>query len=304
MKSLLWVTLFSAGCAQLQAQRGPSWLSAESGWTADRVVCLGHSGADGGVRDADWAAARCTAGYAQAWLTPAIEAHVKEDDRRKRTFIALARLAKVVERYENPASGEVTSRMELTQEEVDRQIQREFMDEQELLAGLRLKIGEGLSAKKQTAATDPVWLKARWAKIEPIADLPEKVRAELAAQEAAAKEASAKAQDQAEPGTSPSVKAVGDSQATAPKAGEPLAEPATKNKAKPSTAATKTPPKAKAKAAAPKVKPKTKPKTKLKKPAAKNPADKKAPKAKPKPGGAAKKPTPKAAPKALEKEPS
>ena len=54
--------------AQIQAQQGPSWLRAQQGWTSDRIVCLGHSGADGGVRAADHAAARCTAGYATAWL--------------------------------------------------------------------------------------------------------------------------------------------------------------------------------------------------------------------------------------------
>ena len=61
MRMLVLVALGLAGCVQFQAQRGPSWLRAQQGWTADRIVCLGHSGADGGVRAADWAAARCTA---------------------------------------------------------------------------------------------------------------------------------------------------------------------------------------------------------------------------------------------------
>ena len=301
MKPLLWVTILATGCAQLQAQRGPSWLRAKSGWTADRIVCLGHSGADGGVRDADWAAARCTAGYAQAWLQPAIDAHVKEEARRKRAFIALARLAKVTERYENPASGEVTSRMELTQEEVDRQIQREFMDEADALAGMRAKISEGVVTEKAITSIDPVWLKASWAKIEPVAELPDKVRAELAAQEAAAKESTAKGEDKAAATTGSTAKPASDGKAAAPKAGKPSAKPATKPKAKPGTAATKKPTKAgKPKAPAKKTKPKAKPKT----PAAKKPADKKAPKTKPKPGGAAKKPAPKAAPKAPGKKPS
>ncbi len=298
MKPLALLLLVASGCAQLQAQRGPSWLRAQSGWTADRIVCLGHSGADGGVRDADWAAARCTAGYAQAWLKPAIESQVKEEARRKRAFVALARLAKVTDRYENPATGEVSSRMVLTQEEVDRQLQREFMDEQDVLAGLRAKVGTGLAAGTQAAAVDPLWLKTSWAKIEPPAALPEKVRAELAAQEAA-KKAKEEAKSKAgEPGQPAGDKAKPSGAEAAPKA--PPAKPAAKPAAKSAKKSTKPGAPAAAKKA---VKAGKKPPAKAKSPAKKvaptKPAKKKA-----KPSKESKKPSPKAAPKAPKKDPS
>ena len=165
MKRFLSVMVVFGGCAQLQAQRGPSWLQAEQGWTSDRIVCLGHSGADGGVRAADWAAARCTAGIANAWLNPAISAKIKEQAKAERTFIALTRLAKVTDRYTDPATGEVVSRMELTAEEVDRQLQREFMDEQEVLASLQVQIAQGAKGAKGDPM-DPLWLKDQWAKLD------------------------------------------------------------------------------------------------------------------------------------------
>ncbi len=294
MKPLALVLVVASGCAQLQAQRGPSWLGAASGWTTDRIVCVGKSGSDGGVRAADWAAARCTAGYAQAWLKPAIESQVKEEAKRKRTFIALARLAKVTDRYENPASGEVTSRMVLTQEEVDRQLQREFMDEQDVLAGLRAKVGTGLAAGTQAAAVDPLWLKTSWAKIEPAAALPEKVRAELAAQEAAKKskeEAKSKAGELGQPAGD---KAKPSGAEAAPKA--PTAKPAAKS-AKKSTKPGAPAAAKKAVKAGKKLPPKAK--SPAKKVAPAKPAKKKA-----KPAKESKKPSPKAAPKAPKKDPS
>ena len=45
-------------------------------------------------------------------------------------------------RYTDPATGEVVSKMELTADEVDRQLQRELMDNQELLDALRPEIAK------------------------------------------------------------------------------------------------------------------------------------------------------------------
>ncbi len=157
MRMLVLVALGLVGCAQFQAQRGPSWLRAQQGWTADRIVCLGHSGADGGVRAADWAAARCTAGIANAWLNPIIDKQIPDRARAKRTFEVLGRLAKVTDRYTDPATGEVVSRMELTAEEIDRQLQRELMEEQELLGLMRPEIAKGAKGVK-AAPMDPPWL--------------------------------------------------------------------------------------------------------------------------------------------------
>ena len=196
MKRFLSMMLVLGGCAQLQAQRGPSWLQAEQGWISDRIVCLGHSGADGGVRAADWAAARCTAGLANAWLSPVISSKIKAQAKADRTFIALTRLAKVTDRYTNPATGEVVSRMELTAEEVDRQLQREFMDEQELLGSLRPEIAQGAKGVKAEPMA-PKWLKDQWAKLEPQAELSERVQRDLEAQEAAQVE-SKKAEEKTE----------------------------------------------------------------------------------------------------------
>ena len=188
MRMLVLVALGLAGCAQLQAQRGPSWLRAQQGWMADRIVCLGHSGADGGVRAADWAAARCTAGIANAWLNPIIDKQIADRAKAKRTFEVLGRLAKVTDRYTDPATGEVVSRMELTAEEVDRQLQRELMEEQDLLGLMRPEIAKGAKGLK-AKPMDPPWLKDRWAKLEPQAELSERVRKDLEAQEAARLEA-------------------------------------------------------------------------------------------------------------------
>ena len=188
MRMLVLVALGVAGCAQFQVQRGPSWLRAQQGWIADRIVCLGHSGADGGVRAADWAAARCTAGIANAWLNPIIDKQIADRTKAKRTFEVLGRLAKVTDRYTDPATGEVVSRMELTADEVDRQLQRELMEEQELLGLMRPEIAKGAKGIKADPM-DPPWLKDRWAKLEPQAELSERVRKDLEAQEAARLEA-------------------------------------------------------------------------------------------------------------------
>lgn len=184
MRLWIWASILTAGCAQIQAQQGPSWLRAQQGWTSDRIVCLGHSGADGGVRAADHAAARCTAGYATAWLNPAIAQSIDDAAQAQRTIAALGRLAKVTARYTDPATGEVVSKMELTADEVDRQLQRELMDNQELLDALRPEIAKGASGVK-ASPLDPPWLKEGWAKLEPQAELSEAVRKDLEAQEAA-----------------------------------------------------------------------------------------------------------------------
>jgi hypothetical protein len=232
MKRFLSMMLVVGGCAQLQAQRGPNWLQAEQGWISDRIVCLGHSGADGGVRAADWAAARCTAGIANTWLNQAISANIKEQAKAERAFIALTRLAKVTDRYTDPATGEVVSRMELTAEEVDRQLQREFMDEQELLGPLRAEIAQGAKGVK-AEPMDPKWLKDQWAKLEPQAELSERVRQDLEAQEAAqaeakkeAEEAAAKVEvEKSESLAKPAPAAPGDDSAAKPPA-QPKADPA------------------------------------------------------------------------------
>jgi len=227
MKRFLSMMVVFGGCAQLQAQRGPSWLQAEQGWISDRIVCLGHSGADGGVRAADWAAARCTAGMANAWLNPAISANIKEQAKAERTFIALTRLAKVTDRYTDPATGEVVSRMELTAEEVDRQLQRELMDEQEVLASLQVQIAQGAKGVKGDPM-DPPWLKDQWAKLEPQAELSERVRQDLEAQEAAQAEAKKSDQEAAAKGED---EALASPAQPAPAA--PSADPAAKPPAKP-----------------------------------------------------------------------
>ena len=291
MRMLVLVALGLAGCAQFQAQRGPSWLRAQQGWTADRIVCLGHSGADGGVRAADWAAARCTAGVANAWLNPIIEKQIADSAKAKRTFVVLGRLAKVTDRYTDPATGEVVSRMELTAEEVDRQLQRELMDAQEVLAALRPEIAKGAKGIK-AAPMDPPWLKDQWAKLEPQAELSERVRKDLEAQEAArleaAQAADAKDEEKANPeqdkskaaATDPKVEAKdkvtkdGDQPVAKPVNAEPKAtKPKKPSGASQPTSAKKTTPKAKTKSAKTE-KPKTKSKAKSAPKAAKPPAKK------------------------------
>jgi hypothetical protein len=238
MKRFLSMMVVFGGCAQLQAQRGPSWLQAEQGWTSDRIVCLGHSGADGGVRAADWAAARCTAGVANAWLNPIIATKITNQAKAKRTFIVLARLAKVTDRYTDPATGEVVSRMELTAEEVDRQLQRELMDEQEVLASLQVQIAQGAKGVKGDPM-DPPWLKDQWAKLEPQAELSERVRQDLEAQEAAQAEAKKSDQEAAAKGEDEALASPAQPAPAAPSA-DPAAKPPAQSKvdpAKPSPAA-------------------------------------------------------------------
>ena len=55
--------------------------------------------------------------------------------------------------------------MELTADEVDRQLQRELMDNQELLDALRPEIAKPSGVK--ASPLDPPWLKEGWAKLEP-----------------------------------------------------------------------------------------------------------------------------------------
>jgi hypothetical protein len=162
MRLLLFALVFS-GCAQIQARRAPAWTQNADGWRAEGLVCVGHSGPDGGVHAADFAAARCTAGFAKAWLKPLVSS--LPDEQAERMMLVLMRLAKVSERWEDPASGETVSRMQLTLEEVDRQLQRELMEQPELLATMRAALSSGPKAGAATAPIEPPWLQEKWATI-------------------------------------------------------------------------------------------------------------------------------------------
>ena len=199
-----WIalTLCFTGCAQLQAQRQPSWIQAETAWTAERLICMGHSGADGGVRAADYAAARCTAGYGKAWIEPAVAAAVEDAERRERIALTLLRLAKVSDRYTDPGTGQVTSRMQLTFEELDRQAQRELEGEAEALERLRKGLKSGPAPGVSTAPVDPKWAPERWAKLRPAATPPPAAAPEEpAADQAPAAESAADKAPTAKPAT-------------------------------------------------------------------------------------------------------
>jgi hypothetical protein len=164
MMRLLLLALTLSSCAQIQTQRAPAWTQSVDGWRGDGLVCIGHSGPDGGVHAADFAAARCTAGFAVAWLKPLVSS--LPDEQAERMMLILMRLPKVSDRWEDPASGEVASRMQLTVEEVDRQLQRELMEQPELLATMRQRLNSGPKTGVTTAPTELPWLQEKWATIK------------------------------------------------------------------------------------------------------------------------------------------
>ena len=168
----LCTTFLALGCAALQRARGPAWVGSPAAFDADGIVCIGHSGDAGAVQKADSEAARCIAGYAQAWLKPALAAHIEDSARRDRCFTGLARVARVTARYEDPAGGEVSSRMQWLKSDIDKVLARMFMDEEPIRIAIEAELAKGLPEKADVSPRPPSWLPSKWATIAAPAAVP------------------------------------------------------------------------------------------------------------------------------------